>query len=171
MKKNVRCLPLLILGLIFILPGIFAVFFYTYPELLGSTTTNRGKLITPKLLAVKSEQDKWRLILWQNSNCDAACMDLLENLAKVRLALGRRLYNTELILLSREKISASIVNTLKEHDILVDDSLNTSDIYNLSPENKIYFQDSNGYLILEYNKDLNLKDLLHDMKHLLSQDG
>lgn len=170
MKKSSKILVFFSLVILFALPGFFAWFFYSHQNLLSLSTTNKGTLITPKLLQTKSTEDKWRIVLWQKNSCTEYCKNLIENLAKLRLALGRRLYNTELVILSDEKIPDEFAAMLRENDILFNVDLNKTDKELLGNESKIYLQNPQGYLILQYATTSDLKDVHHDIKHLLTQD-
>lgn len=160
------------LAILFALPGILAYFFYTHSYLLSSQTTNHGQLLQlPILLAEKSAKQKWRIIYWQRNNCDASCMNMLNKLAHIRIFLGRKLYQTELVFLTPEKLSTAQIMSLKENDILVSNNLSADDVKWISNEPKIFLQDTKGYLILKYPTSINGKDLLHDLKHLLNQEN
>ena len=91
---------LLLLILLFALPGLTAYFFYFNPQWLGTTTTNKGAFLNPPLLVPSlGGHSKWRLVLWSPVTCETSCLEHMDQLARVRLALGRRLYDVEASLL------------------------------------------------------------------------
>src|SRR5690606_23910729 len=90
-----------LLILIFLAPGFAALILYKNPHWLGSVTTNRGRFLSPPV-ALPLEQaatKKWGLILWQPQTCKKICRQELDRLARIRLALGRRLYGVSQYLL------------------------------------------------------------------------
>ena len=99
MKKS-NYLILLILGLMFLAPGVAAYLFYQHPNWLGSSRVNKGILLNPPLhLPSLGHESKWKILFWSPGPCDAVCLQQLDTLARVRLALGRQFYNIELWLL------------------------------------------------------------------------
>lgn len=162
---------LLLLLLIFIMPGLSAYYFYTHPQWLSKSTTNRGQLVEkPQQISLGTEK-KWGLVLWWNKPCDSACIQQLDKLARIRLALGRRLYQVNMYLLLPENIAAPSLETqqmLKEKGI---------EIKRISVENpqKLPFSketlaisDPKNFVVLTYALGQNPMDIFADMKQLLS---
>ena len=87
---NRNSFVLLLLAILFVAPGIVAYFVYTHPQWLGMATTNKGELIkSPQILDKLGSEKKWRLIVWSPEGCDATCIQQVDKLARIRLALGR----------------------------------------------------------------------------------
>lgn len=164
------------LVLIFTAPGILAYVFYQHPAwYLRATKTNKGTLLAPPLLVSPSKKSaKWRMLFWSPQVCSATCMAHLEQLARVRLAFGRRLYDIEVgVLLKAEApvLSAANAALLKQADIRVfrlDRSMLQG---SLPPVSRIYLENPSGYLILAYSPKTASSDIFYDMKHLFNTKG
>lgn len=172
-KLHKNYLALMILVVMFVLPGVLAYFFYCHPTWLGGVETNRGTLLKPPVLFSKFKQnEKWRIAYYSPSICDTTCLGNLDKLARVRLALGRHLYNVDVYLLmdaktqdlteKQTKILEELgVNMLKftpndSQDKKVFD--NVPVFYLVSPEN---------YIILSYTANTQPDDIFQDIKKLV----
>lgn len=167
-------LVLLLLALLFAAPGIAAYLFYLHPQWLGAATTNKGHLLNPpELLPVVNAKQKWRLILWNQGDCEAACLAQVDKLARIRLALGRRLYEVEqwLILATEaQQLPDSLKKALTEQDIQVQ-RLSAEERKNsrsLEGKSQVFIANPSGYLVLAYALTSKPGDIFHDLKHLLS---
>ena len=165
-------LVLLFLVVLFAAPGFFAYFFYSHPHWLDHTKTNRGELINPPIQLMSANSTKWKLLLWSPQVCEESCIEQLDKLARIRLALGRRLYGLELWLLlgnNAPNLSKMFSDTLHEKDIRVL-KLSALDLPSALPEDaKVYLENPNGYLVLSYPLTANPKDIFHDIKRLLKE--
>lgn len=168
-------LVLLLLALLFAAPGITAYLYYLNPQWLGANTTNKGKLLNPPLLLsnVVDGRGKWRFVLWYPRNCDAKCLQKVDKLARVRLALGRYLYEVDQWLLLNEdsqQMESMALKTLQEQEVHVSrlskDSLTNLPILASNP--KIFIANPKGYLVLAYVENAKPGDIYHDIKRLLS---
>lgn len=163
-------LIILLLALLFILPGISAIYVYYNQGTFGLTKTNKGDLLIPPVkVALSPHIEKWQIVLWSPKGCDTTCLLKAEELAKVRLALGRRLYEVNNLLVVAENskpISPEISHKLQQIDFNITKSSAMpqakSQIYLMSPE---------GYLILSYAEKEDLRDLLFDLKKMLRARG
>lgn len=162
------------LFLVFAAPGLMAYLFYSHPEWLEKGRTNRGLLISPSIYLdtkVNGPQSKWSLILWSPKNCGKACQLQVDKLARVRLALGRRLYQLDaLLLLGQEAQDISI--PFKKH--LQDEAIKVQKVADylkgalpFSEQPQVYIKNPEGYLILSYSVGAKPDDIYHDLKHLL----
>lgn len=170
-KRNY--LILLLLLLIFIAPGSMAYLLYTHPQWLGKTTTNRGTLLNPpvQLVNVKSK-GKWRLILWNPGDCNDVCVKQIDKLARIRLALGRRLYEVEQWLIVDEEmshLSPSLMNLLKDEDIQIQylSKEARAQLQALNDKSTVFISNPNDYLILSYDLAAKSDAIFYDIKHLL----
>ncbi|ASQ45230.1 hypothetical protein clem_03360 [Legionella clemsonensis] len=164
---------LILLMVVFAAPGITAYLFFSHPQWLGTSTTNRGKLLTPPVQFVEmNEKDKWHLILWNPTVCNKNCREQLDKLARIRLALGRHLYKVEQWLITDDKatLPGSLLNLLKKEDIQVRqlslDEQKKVKILQTKPQ--VFIANPASYLILTYALDAKPEAIFHDIKHLLS---
>ncbi|MFA5959376.1 MAG: hypothetical protein WC785_02575 [Tatlockia sp.] len=162
---------LLLLALIFATPGITAYVYFQHPAWLLQATTNKGELLNPPVQFAGFENSKkWHFVLWYPKNCDKACLNLADKLARVRLALGRRLYEVEQWVVvdgdSQSHLSELSTN-LSQQDIHVFPFKNNAyPVFGSIPN--VFIASPNGYLVLRYAADANPRDIFHDMKQLLN---
>lgn len=177
MKQKTRYyIILLALLVLFITPGLSAYLFYFHPQWLSPVTTNKGRLLNPALLVpeLKSSDKKWQFVLWSPVACDALCLQQLDQLVRVRLALGRRLYDVNLVVLMPQTaptLNASTAQLFKKYG-LSERRLSINAINSPILEyNKAHFFIANpdNYLILAYETTSQPDDLFHDMKLLLTK--
>lgn len=175
MKKHLsKYYVLLLLAFMFAAPGIAALIFYQHPAWLGASKVNKGTLINPPLaLQSLGGGSKWRIIFWNPGVCDQACLKQVNMLARVRLALGRKLYQVDQLLVLGDNaypVSDTIKAILKEQDFqtiqLSPDELNK--ISGTRPEAKIFIANPDNYLILSYQPQVNPDDIYKDLKLLLN---
>ena len=116
---------------------------------------------------------KWQLVLWSPTACEKSCLEQLDKLARIRLALGRRLYEVAPSLLLDAKappLAEPWVAALKEQDIQIlklpmrareqmPVLKNRFEIFIVNPEN---------YIVLAYRTSVNPADIFHDIKQLLT---
>ncbi|MCX7117840.1 MAG: hypothetical protein NTW94_08105 [Legionellales bacterium] len=173
-----QSLVLILLGLVFVAPGLSAYFFYKHPSLLQAPSTNKGELLLPPISIGEGStlnpisRPKWRLILWSPAACQADCIEQLDKLARIRLALGRRLYEVvpELLLgTEAPPLPTALQKMLSERDIQVkvlskslrgDQSIFKKKLIMLiaSPAD---------FLVLAYPPLVKPEDVFHDIKQLL----
>ena len=176
MKRHTYFILFVLAGL-FILPGGAAYLFYQHPQWLGTTTTNRGTFVSPPVQFVELSNDKkkWKLIAWSPTQCDDQCERMMDELARVRLALGRRLYDVEVCLLIKDApdmISQRHADQLKEEDINVVklplDALQSSLVLGRHP--RLFIANPDNYLVLKYVLPVKPEDIFHDIKLLLKKE-
>jgi hypothetical protein len=158
----------------FAAPGIAAYVFYQHPSWLGATRVNKGTLLSPPVVLKAFEgEKKWRIVFWAPSACDSVCKNQLETLAKVRLALGRKLYQVDQVLVLGDK--ASVLSTAEQSALkdmqfqviqLSAAEANAHEV--LLAEPKIFLADPNNYLILSYTSLVKPDDVYKDLKLLLN---
>lgn len=158
-----RYYVLLILIIIFAIPGVSALYFYKNPALLGAASTNKGQLLKPAIpVQAFNQLDKWHLVYWQPTICDANCEQVLEKLAKIRLALGRKLYYVDLNLLESVPHASGLDAFLQKADIK---SFSQTIAFQ---KPAIFIANPEGQLILSYTPETLPKDIFHDLKLLVS---
>lgn len=167
-KLNRNYLILLVLAGIFAFPGIAAYFLYNNPQWLGATPTNKGKLLNPPILTAQMDgKPKWRLVLWTPDECAQSCQQQIDKLGRIRLALGRRLYEVEEVLLKSDKLpdlSGELLKSFEEQDVLIE----TIQSSLLPAYPQVYISNPENYLVLAYELNAKPEDIFHDLKHLLS---
>lgn len=172
--KLTRYMTLILLAMIFVAPGLSAYFFYTHPQWLNASRVNKGTLLTPPIpLKALNESSKWRLVLWSPKGCKEACIKQLDKLARVRLALGRKLYQVELWLLTgdeADEINQSAHVLIKQADFQVGVLKLEPETGNdlLSNKAKLLIVNPDRYAILSYLSETDPDDIYKDLKLLLS---
>lgn len=175
MNKSIsKYYTLLVLVFVFAAPGVAAYLVYTHPSWLGNARTNNGHLIsqTTQLTSLE-KKDKWRLILWTPTSCSESCLQQLDRLARVRLALGRKLYLVEQMLLvdkNNRKTISDFETELKSKDfkIQVVSVADKQRLDSLTSKSKIFIMDPDNYLVLSYSINANSADIYKDLKLLLT---
>lgn len=172
------------LAFIFGAPGLMAVYFFQHPEMLSRQSTNKGDFVRPPVLisslgendtsiAPAGEVSKWFLVLWQPQVCEAICLKQLDQLARVRMALGRRYYEVDEVLLIPDNaphLSADVTQTLHDQYINVQ-YLNEKEAAALSkaaPSVHFFIANPQGFLVMSYAETAASDDIYHDLKQLLT---
>lgn len=134
-------LILLILLLMFLLPGILAYWFYRHPQILSGQTTNHGTLLAKPIYRDDlAKTGKWGIVLWYPKICHHTCQQTWQMLHRMRLALGRRYYQTDLWLLTDA---------------------------NLGQTPAIFLSDRHGYIVLRYPLESKPEPIFKDLDHLM----
>lgn len=173
-KSKGRFGILVILLLLFIAPGLVAVYMYTHPDLLSLSTSNKGRLMkqTEKMIPL-ADKPQWAMIFWAPKGCDERCLLQLDKLASVRLALGRRYYDVDewLLLDSASKpLSKRFIKVLKDkhidYRILPPQATALEQVMQDKPA--IFIISPERYFVLSYPEEAPADDIYQDIKHLLS---
>jgi hypothetical protein len=172
---------LIALFLVFLAPGVLAIIFYLNPSWLGGLPTNKGLMIRPSVklaclnsnLNSNSNEEKWHMAVWCPKGCDTGCLQTLDEMARVRLALGRRLYQVDLWVLQGQTgvmCKQDIANALKAQDVktrvLTRDEQAAVSLLQNQP--KVFLADPDHYLVLEYEALGKASDVFQDLKRLLN---
>ncbi len=173
-KQTTKYYTLILLIFLFAAPGIAAYLFYSHPSWLGTARINKGSfLANPIELSSIEKKEKWRIIFWTPTSCDNNCLSQIDLLARVRLALGRKLYLVEQILVvNKDSLveSSLIENELKNKDFMVH-VLSDKDrqaLENLSNKAQIFIMDPGNHLVLSYKSGVKPDDVYKDLKLLLT---
>lgn len=177
MKHTTRYfIILLTLFFLFIAPGLSAYWFYFHPQWLSPVTTNKGQLLNPAILVpeLKSHDKKWQLVLWCPVEYEADCLQPLDQLMRIRLALGRRFYDVNLVVLMPKQakaLSASSLQLFKEQGLserrLSINAMHDSILQKNTPQ--LFIANPQDYLVLAYDATSQADDVFHDMKLLLTK--
>lgn len=170
MKK--RTTNYFIVGLlvfIFIAPGLSAYVFYNHLSWLSGPKTNKGLLLQPAVALDSVKGNKWRILFWEPKTCSSTCLEQLDVLARVRLALGRKLYQVEQLLLLPENAVSTLPYTkeLEAKDFKIN-SVSTEDASRLGSEPAVFLMNPEHYLILKYQPGVNPEDVYKDLKTVLN---
>lgn len=173
MKKNLsKYAVLLLLVLLFAAPGVAAYFFYKHPEWLAGAPVNKGVLLKPAVLlkALPVKNAKWHVIYWTPETCTKHCFKELDTLARVRLALGRKLYYVDLWLLAggQEALSKADEEVLRFMDYHYQPVTDESGRASLTDKPRVFLANPDNFLILSYPADVNPNDVYNDLKLLVS---
>lgn len=173
LRRNKGILALL--AFMFALPGIAAYLIYTHTDWLRSNTTNQGVFVQSSFQLPQSEgiERKWHIVLWSPQTCGHDCKELLNRMAKVRLALGRRFFDVELDILLGPDADDKMADldgylTGKQDKVIK----LTNDEWQKRPglvsDTGAFIVNPDGFFLLYY---ANLKEphaMFRDLKHLLS---
>lgn len=173
-KKYLKYCVISLLIIIFSAPGIAAYIFYQHPKWLAAAKTNKGSLLNPPVrMEALALKNKWRIIFWTSGPCDTLCIKELDTLARVRLALGRKLYEVDQLLIlgdTSESLSQEARSKVKELDFQVA-QLSAKEVNAqaaLFSKAGVFLADPNNYLVLSYPSLVNPDDVFHDLKLLLN---
>lgn len=163
MKKFYGTISLLII--LFTAPGILAYIVYQHPHWI-SGRTNHGQLLQPPTLLHSTYQgNKWQLLYWSPHSCDEACLHRMNDLAKLRLALGRRLYHVDLVLATaplQQNLQPELQAFLQKID---GQKVETQE--SLSKEPAIYLVNPQHYVILAYSRMQPSKEIFQDLQKMV----
>ena len=173
MLKN-KNVVLLLLAFVFAAPGIAAYIVFQHPHWLGSQTTNKGTLLNPPALLSGLDQGKahWGLLLWQAGDCDDVCQQQVDKLARIRLALGRRLYDVNQWLILPETASplpAAWQKAIAEQNIQVLrlSAEQQQSLGSWRERSQVFIADKDNYLILAFALSQPPADIFHDLNYLV----
>ena len=167
-KKQV----LVLLVLIFTMPGMCAYWFYKHPTWLAGKGTNKGQLLTPPVLIHRLPQtSKWGVLLWNEGPCENACWQQLHKITQIRLALGRRFYNVNLWFLTDD---AKILALPKATDLLHKQRISSllvkreAGVELLGKQSRVFIVSPQNYLVLTYPFEVNSADIYEDLQRVMN---
>ena len=184
--KSRHTMLLLLLVAVFLMPGLLALYCYQHPTWLTQKTINKGQFIESEVRVhalskpidvqapMGAAKSKWHLLLWSPSACQDDCINLLEKLSRVRLALGRHFYEVDEVLLSGETMAEGLwkqsMNTgpLQGVGVLQLQHTDVRNLSALSSASRIFIANPQGYLVLSYAVTAELDDVYRDLHQLLT---
>lgn len=177
------------LFLVFILPIILAIYFFSKGEPVGSLT-NRGDLITPMkieplqitdtnnvLLSQKQLEGKWTLVFIAPSECSDQCTQKLYFLNQLRTAMGKRQDKVRSVALvfANERIDPQLKEIITKQYPTTEIWVSKANILiNNTTQQKlqfgthhIYVVDPQANIMMHYNSDVDPNDILKDLEKLV----
>lgn len=169
MRVQIRILS--VLFLVFSLPPLAAWWFYQHPSRWLSSKLNHGHLVNPPVqMKTLAQPHVWQLIYLSKQNCDSACQNKLEQLAKIRLALGRHMVGLGMVLLAPEprrpllkRLQDMDVRWVKMNERYLQELSNTP---SPNQQDSFWLMDSSGWLVMTYPQDARPKAMYADLKRL-----
>ena len=160
-------IALVLLLIAFSAPGIISYYVYQHPQRFFQQTTNKGEFVKPPIQLSAWTSKKWQLILWQPRQCNKICLEQIDKLVRVRLALGRQFYDVDVRILLPNGIP--MLNE-RAQQLFADQQIQTNQLAtSLSSEPVIYIADPAHYLILKYAATAQPDDIFHDLKRLVKK--
>lgn len=146
------------------------------PSLEGSRELVRAGVMLPDELRPEplapDAPAPWALIYVHISDCDGGCREAVERLAAVRLALGGELDRVHRMLVYRGE-RPTIASDVGLELVRVDTGRDAEWLAAVAPEEslrtgRVLIADPRGNLVASYPPDVPQKELLRDLKRLLS---
>lgn len=157
---------LLVLGALFVLPGVAAIWCYTHPQLLASNLINKGALLKePIQISPLGTSGAWQLVYVPQGQVQSA-LPALEQLAKVRLSLGRHLYGLSLSLAVpplQQEPTPTMRARLKEMDVEV---ITLAQLPKQLISNHVWVVNPAGLVVVAYKDESHPKDIFSDLHQL-----
>lgn len=149
------------------------IFFYA-PELMPSSTTNEGELITPPVsastLGLMSEIGLWTLLVPAPKGCDEACEERFYLAKQVNTALGKRANRVHRVLVDLGVSDGVVTNLTAQYPDLETVQVDAAIFAEALPrEDVIYLMDPLGNILMFYESESEKvgNSMLKDIKHLL----
>lgn len=170
-KQTTKFGILILLASMFAAPGLAAYLFYKHPQWISSVHLNRGTLLNPpQVLNVLDQKKKWRVVLWYPRGCNQSCLKQMDLVARIRLALGRRLYQVDQWLILGDNaplLDEEASKIAQELDFKVVKIANSAQDMSLPPRTQVYIANPDRYLVLSYKAKFAPEDIYKDLQQLL----
>jgi cytochrome oxidase Cu insertion factor (SCO1/SenC/PrrC family) len=173
LKIQKNTLTLILLTVIFIAPSVVAIIAYNYRDAFNNKTTNHGTFMKEEIYFKDiSQNKKWHIAYYNYNKCDNSCMQQLDKLARIRLALGRHLYNIDAYLLKNKNqtsLSKQKTKFLRNVDInvVLFSVLDTSYNNLFGEKSAFYLINPDNYIVLTYKDTSSADDIYQDIKKLV----
>ena len=159
-------LKFLLIVFVFILPFIFAKYFFDNDATTTRGTTNHGSFLVDEVnIASLADNDHWIILQVIDGKCDTRCQDNMHMLRQINTALGKDMGRVKRYLLNNT--DENVVYFDNYPKVIVLDRSET--LYNklTKMDERIFIADPFGKVILGYENDFIAKGLLKDIKKLL----
>ena len=160
-------LKFLLIVFVFILPFIFAKYFFDNDATTTRGTTNHGSFLVDEVnIASLADNDHWIILQVIDGKCDTSCQDNMHMLRQINTALGKDMGRVKRYLLHKNTNENTVYSDNYPKVILLDRS---ETLYNklTKMDERIFIADPFGKIILGYENDFIAKGLLKDIKKLL----
>ena len=160
-------LKFLLIVFVFILPFIFAKYFFDNDATSTRGTTNHGSFLVDEVkIASLADNDHWIILQVIDGKCDTSCQDNMHMLRQINTALGKDMGRVKRYLLNNNT-DENTVDLDNYPKVIVLDRSET--LYNklTKMDERIFIADPFGKIILGYENDFIAKGLLKDIKKLL----
>ena len=160
-------LKFLLIVFVFILPFIFAKYFFDNDATSTRGTTNHGSFLVDEVkIASLADNDHWIILQVIDGKCDTSCQDNMHMLRQINTALGKDMGRVKRYLLNNNT-DENTVDLDNYPKVIVLDRSET--LYNklTKMDERIFIADPFGKIILGYESDFIAKGLLKDIKKLL----
>ncbi|MBL4679790.1 MAG: hypothetical protein JKY88_03580 [Pseudomonadales bacterium] len=178
-KKNRKSLILMFsIGLVPVL--VAYVVYVFFPQLLPTTTTNQGELISPSIsheqIGLTIEGHQWSLVVPLADNCNEGCEKLFYYARQVNVALGKETKRVKRIMVTTQSSDAALIRTLKKKypdmDLFEVDKSHATNVFSDVVDNffsgeYIFLMDPNGNIMMYYTTENAGHSMLKDIKFLL----
>lgn len=152
---------------VFILPFIFAKYFFDTNATSSRGTTNHGAFLTKDVnIQNLSDDNHWILLQVIDSECSSVCKDNMHMLRQINTALGKDMDRVKRYVIYENTLK-NLVDLNNYPKVIVLE--NNKNIYNTltKMDERIFVADPFGKIILGYKNDFVAKGLLKDIKKLL----
>ena len=160
-------LKFLLIVFVFVLPFIFAKYFFDNDATTTRGTTNHGSFLVDEVnIANLADNDHWIILQVIDGKCDTSCQDNMHMLRQINTALGKDMGRVKRYLLHKNINENTVYLDNYPKVILLDRS---ETLYNklTKMDERIFIADPFGKIILGYENDFIAKGLLKDIKKLL----
>ena len=160
-------LKFLLIVFVFVLPFIFAKYFFDNDATSTRGTTNHGSFLVDEInIASLADNDHWIILQVIDGKCDTSCQDNMHMLRQINTALGKDMGRVKRYLLNNNTDENAVYLDNYPKVIVLDRS---ETLYNklTKMDERIFIADPFGKIILGYENDFIAKGLLKDIKKLL----
>ena len=160
-------LKFLLIVFVFVLPFIFAKYFFDNDATSTRGTTNHGSFLVDEInITSLADNDHWIILQVIDGKCDTSCQDNMHMLRQINTALGKDMGRVKRYLLHKNINENTVYLDNYPKVILLDRS---ETLYNklTKMDERIFIADPFGKVILGYENDFIAKGLLKDIKKLL----
>ena len=160
-------LKFLLIVFVFVLPFIFAKYFFDNDATSTRGTTNHGSFLVDEInITSLADNDHWIILQVIDGKCDTSCQDNMHMLRQINTALGKDMGRVKRYLLNKNTNENAVYLDNYPKVIVLDRS---ETLYNklTKMDERIFIADPFGKIILGYENDFIAKGLLKDIKKLL----
>ena len=160
-------LKFLLIVFVFVLPFIFAKYFFDNDATSTRGTTNHGSFLVDEInITSLADNDHWIILQVIDGKCDTSCQDNMHMLRQINTALGKDMGRVKRYLLNKNTDKNAVYLDNYPKVIVLDRS---ETLYNklTKMDERIFIADPFGKIILGYENDFIAKGLLKDIKKLL----